>query len=102
MAQGKEDSDVDYIRARRAQRRLQNFIYMEQQKETMTNAVVRLTDKCFGLCSTPGTRRSRTLDDCMTNCSNRYVEASILVLKTIGSKVNKIDTDLKYLSKPPK
>mmetsp|Transcript_23247 Transcript_23247/g.32449 ORF Transcript_23247/g.32449 Transcript_23247/m.32449 type:complete len:103 (-) Transcript_23247:10-318(-) len=102
MAKSPEDSDYDYIRARQAQRRLQNFIFMEQQKETLTHAVIRLADKCFRQCANPGTRRTRALDDCMTNCANRYVESSVLVLKTIGSKVNKIDMDLKHLAKPPK
>ncbi|GAB5372028.1 hypothetical protein AAMO2058_001630700 [Amorphochlora amoebiformis] len=90
-----EDEASDFIRASRAQNRLQNFIFMEQQKEVLIAAVRRVTDKCFKICYNPNTRRTAESDQCMDWCSNRYFEASWHVIMHCGKKIGDINPNLK-------
>eukprot|EP00470_Lotharella_oceanica_P014227 CAMPEP_0170190810 /NCGR_PEP_ID=MMETSP0040_2-20121228/50184_1 /TAXON_ID=641309 /ORGANISM="Lotharella oceanica, Strain CCMP622" /LENGTH=98 /DNA_ID=CAMNT_0010438749 /DNA_START=59 /DNA_END=355 /DNA_ORIENTATION=+ len=87
-------TDQDFTRAQAAQRRLQNFIFVEQQKEAMTAAVCKLSEKCFTTCYQPLSKRNKAGDECMQNCVNRYFDAGSLVMKRVAKKINKISGGL--------
>jgi hypothetical protein len=65
------DSDVDFVRAKDAQRRLQNFIFTQQQTRTIHHAVTRLADTCMDICVRPGKKMGAQDKECIANCGNR-------------------------------
>lgn len=65
-----------------------NFNYnlsLQQEKErAMINEMVaKLTSACWDKCitSTPGSKFSSSESTCLTNCAQRYMDLSILIMK---------------------
>lgn len=64
----------------REQEQLQQLILMEQQKEIAQSAILKLTDLCWGKCvSKPASSLSSSESDCITACTERYLDTAKLV-----------------------
>jgi hypothetical protein len=76
-------SDMD---ARQAQE-LQMLLMQEQQREIVQGAVLKLTDLCWSKCvSRPQSTLSSSEQDCITACTERYLDTVKLVSsKFMGS-----------------
>lgn len=76
--------DEDRARARQAQE-LQLFLEQEKQKAMLNELVAKLTDVCWDKCCTgaPGTRLSSSESSCLTNCAQRYMDVSALIIRRL-------------------
>lgn len=62
---------------------LQQFLEQEKQKAVLNELVGKLTDVCWDKCitSTPGSKFSSSESSCLTNCAQRFLETSSLILR---------------------
>lgn len=59
----------------------------EKQKAVLNELVGKLTDVCWDKCitSTPGSKFSSSESSCLTNCAQRFMETSSLILRRFQS-----------------
>ncbi|MCL7026457.1 hypothetical protein MKW94_010191 [Papaver nudicaule] len=66
---------------------LQQFIEQEKQRAVMNEMVSKLTDACWDKCitSAPGSKFSSSESSCLTNCAQRYMDMSLIIMKRFQS-----------------
>ncbi|CAA0806873.1 Mitochondrial import inner membrane translocase subunit TIM8 [Striga hermonthica] len=64
---------------------LQQFINQEQQKAMVNQMIGKLTSTCWDKCitGTPGSKFSSSEATCLTNCAQRYLDMSLVVMKRL-------------------
>ncbi|GAQ81229.1 TIM8 mitochondrial import inner membrane translocon protein [Klebsormidium nitens] len=61
---------------------LQQFLEQEKQKAMVNELVAKLTDSCWEKCmGTPGSKLSSGETACFSNCAQRFLETSQLILQ---------------------
>ncbi|BBN04394.1 mitochondrial import inner membrane translocase subunit TIM8 [Marchantia polymorpha subsp. ruderalis] len=62
---------------------LQSFLEQEKQKAVLNELVGKLTDVCWEKCITyaPGSKFSSGEVSCLSNCAQRYLDTSTLILR---------------------
>ncbi|KAG0501641.1 hypothetical protein HPP92_001713 [Vanilla planifolia] len=66
---------------------LQRFLEQEKQKAMVSEMVGKLTNVCWDKCITgnPGSKFSSSEISCLTNCAQRYMDMSIIIMKRFQS-----------------
>ncbi|XP_059644493.1 mitochondrial import inner membrane translocase subunit TIM8 [Cornus florida] len=66
---------------------MQQFIDQEKQKAMLNEMVAKLTNVCWDKCitSTPGSKFSSGESTCLTNCAQRYMDLSLIIMKRFQS-----------------
>lgn len=66
---------------------LQRFLQQEKERAMVTEMVGKLTDVCWDKCitSTPGSKFSSGESSCLTNCAQRYMDLSLIIMKRFRS-----------------
>ncbi|XP_077228105.1 mitochondrial import inner membrane translocase subunit TIM8-like [Tasmannia lanceolata] len=59
----------------------------EKQRAMVTEMVGKLTNVCWDKCitGTPGSKFSSSESSCLTNCAQRYMEMSLIIMKRFQS-----------------
>lgn len=61
---------------------MQAFIQEENQKAAVQQIISKLTDTCWDKCiSKPGTKLSAWETDCISNCAQRFLDTSLLIVQ---------------------
>ncbi|KAL4036427.1 mitochondrial import inner membrane translocase subunit TIM8-like [Cucurbita pepo subsp. pepo] len=62
---------------------LMNFINEEKQRAMVAEMVAKLTSVCWDKCitGTPGSKFSSSESNCLSNCAQRYMDMSIIIMK---------------------
>ncbi|PHU15624.1 Mitochondrial import inner membrane translocase subunit TIM8 [Capsicum chinense] len=62
---------------------LQNFLNQEKERAIINEMVGKLTSACWDKCitGTPGSKFSSSEASCLTNCAQRYMELSMIIVK---------------------
>nr|ADW66158.1 mitochondrial import inner membrane translocase subunit [Solanum nigrum] len=62
---------------------LQNFLNQEKERALINEMVGKLTSSCWDKCitGTPGSKFSSSESSCLTNCAQRYMEMSLIIVK---------------------
>lgn len=62
---------------------LMNFINEEKQRAMVAEMVAKLTSVCWDKCitGTPGSKFSNSESNCLSNCAQRYMDMSIIIMK---------------------
>ncbi|XP_022135207.1 mitochondrial import inner membrane translocase subunit TIM8 [Momordica charantia] len=62
---------------------LMNFINEEKQRAMVAEMVAKLTSVCWDKCITgsPGSKFSSSESNCLSNCAQRYMDMSIIIMK---------------------
>ncbi|XP_020248405.1 mitochondrial import inner membrane translocase subunit TIM8 [Asparagus officinalis] len=65
----------------------QRMIEQERQKAMVSEMVGKLTNLCWDKCitGTPGSKFSSGETSCLTNCAQRYVDMSVIIMKRFQS-----------------
>ncbi|KAA8540651.1 hypothetical protein F0562_024430 [Nyssa sinensis] len=66
---------------------LQQFISQEKQKAMLNEMVAKLTNVCWDKCitGTPGSKFSSSESSCLSNCAQRYMDLSVIIMKRFQS-----------------
>ncbi|KAI9079477.1 hypothetical protein QN277_025709 [Acacia crassicarpa] len=66
---------------------LQQFIAQEKERAMVNEMVAKLTSACWDKCitGTPGSKFSSSESTCLSNCAQRYMDLSILIMKRFQS-----------------
>ncbi|KAM7471552.1 hypothetical protein LguiA_009735 [Lonicera macranthoides] len=66
---------------------LQQFINKEKEKAMVNEMVAKLTNVCWDKCitGTPGSKLSSSETSCLSNCGQRYMDLSLLIMKRFQS-----------------
>jgi len=66
---------------------LQSFLEQEKQKAMMNELVGKLTDVCWDKCitSAPGSKFSSSETACLTNCAQRFLDMSAIIMRRFQS-----------------
>ncbi|KAL6972991.1 Mitochondrial import inner membrane translocase subunit tim8 [Sarracenia purpurea var. burkii] len=66
---------------------LQHFINQEKEKAMVNEMVAKLTSVCWDKCitSTPGNKFSSSESSCLSNCAQRYMDLSLIIMKRFQS-----------------
>ncbi|WCJ36317.1 translocase inner membrane subunit 8 [Euphorbia peplus] len=66
---------------------MQNFLQHEKEKAMMAEMVAKLTSDCWDKCitGTPGSKFSSSESACLTNCAQRYMDMSLIIMKRVQS-----------------
>ncbi|OIW19922.1 hypothetical protein TanjilG_30836 [Lupinus angustifolius] len=66
---------------------MQKFYSEEQQRAMVNEMVAKLTSECWDKCitGTPGNKFSSSESSCLSNCGQRYVEMTMLIMKRFQS-----------------
>ncbi|XP_052174618.1 mitochondrial import inner membrane translocase subunit TIM8-like [Diospyros lotus] len=66
---------------------LQQFISQEKQKAMVNEMVAKLTHICWDKCitGTPGSKFSSSESSCLSNCAQRYMDMSLIIMKRFQS-----------------
>ncbi|XP_051119256.1 mitochondrial import inner membrane translocase subunit TIM8-like [Andrographis paniculata] len=64
---------------------LQQFLNQEKQKAMVNELLGKITSSCWDKCitGTPGSKFSSSETSCLTNCAQRYMDMSHLVMKRL-------------------
>ncbi|KAK6127764.1 hypothetical protein DH2020_013553 [Rehmannia glutinosa] len=64
---------------------LEQFINQEKQKAMVNEMIGKLTAACWDKCitGTPGSKFSSSETTCLTNCAQRYMDMSLLIMKRL-------------------
>ena len=64
---------------------LQDFIQVQQQKAQLQSSAHKLTDMCWDRCigERPGARLDAKTEVCLTNCVERFLDASIFLVQRL-------------------
>jgi import inner membrane translocase subunit TIM8 len=79
--------DAKYLIVLRINFKTLVFLQQEKQKAVLNELVGKLTDVCWDKCitSTPGSKFSSSESSCLTNCAQRFLETSSLILRRFQS-----------------
>ncbi|XP_058226461.1 mitochondrial import inner membrane translocase subunit TIM8-like [Rhododendron vialii] len=66
---------------------LQHYINKEKEKAMVNEMVAKLTSVCWDKCvtSTPGSKFSSSESSCLSNCAQRYLDMSLIIMKRFQS-----------------
>eukprot|EP00850_Spirogloea_muscicola_P019774 SM000199S05401 [mRNA] locus=s199:9651:10171:- [translate_table: standard] len=66
---------------------LQQFLEQEKQKAMLNELVAKLTDVCWDKCisGAPGSKFSSGEASCLSNCAQRFLETSSIILRRFES-----------------
>ncbi|RWR97892.1 mitochondrial import inner membrane translocase subunit TIM8 [Cinnamomum micranthum f. kanehirae] len=66
---------------------LQRFLELEKERAMVTEMVGKLTNVCWDKCitGTPGSKFSSGESTCLTNCAQRYMDMSLIIMKRFQS-----------------
>ncbi|KAG9133556.1 hypothetical protein Leryth_016506 [Lithospermum erythrorhizon] len=66
---------------------LQQLLNQEKEKAMANEIVAKLTSACWDKCitSSPGSKFSSSETACLTNCAQRYMDLSMLIMKRFQS-----------------
>ncbi|KAL2935563.1 Mitochondrial import inner membrane translocase subunit TIM8 [Bienertia sinuspersici] len=66
---------------------LQNLLEQEKQRAMVNEMVAKLTSSCWDKCitGTPGSKFSNSEQTCLSNCAQRYLDMSMLIMKRFQS-----------------
>ncbi|CDP14990.1 unnamed protein product [Coffea canephora] len=66
---------------------LEQFLSKEKEKAMANEIVAKLTHICWDKCitSTPGSKFSSSETTCLTNCAQRYMDMSMIIMKRFQS-----------------
>ncbi|XP_002511123.2 mitochondrial import inner membrane translocase subunit TIM8 [Ricinus communis] len=66
---------------------MQRFLNQEKEKAMVNEMVAKLTSACWDKCitSTPGSKFSSSESSCLTNCAQRYMDMSLIIMKRFQS-----------------
>ncbi|XP_058093053.1 mitochondrial import inner membrane translocase subunit TIM8 [Magnolia sinica] len=66
---------------------LQRFLEQEKERAMVTEMVGKLTNVCWDKCitGTPGSKFSSSETSCLTNCAQRYMDMSLIIMKRFQS-----------------
>ncbi|KAF8400023.1 hypothetical protein HHK36_015897 [Tetracentron sinense] len=66
---------------------LQQFLEQEKEKAMLNEMVAKLTNVCWDKCitGTPGSKFSSGESTCLSNCAQRYMDMSIIIMKRFQS-----------------
>ncbi|XP_010250594.1 PREDICTED: mitochondrial import inner membrane translocase subunit TIM8 [Nelumbo nucifera] len=66
---------------------LQQFLDQEKQKAMVNEMVAKLTNVCWDKCitGTPGSKFSSSESTCLSNCAQRYMDMSLIIMKRFQS-----------------
>ncbi|KAH7641763.1 translocase of inner membrane 8 [Dermatophagoides farinae] len=72
-------------------RELKEFLLMEQKKAQFQQQVNRLNDICWDKCVTdkPGSKLDSRTENCLKNCVNRFIDASMTVAQRFSGLIQK-------------
>ncbi|XP_042011700.1 mitochondrial import inner membrane translocase subunit TIM8-like [Salvia splendens] len=64
---------------------LQNLLAQEKQKAMISEMISKLTSACWDKCITgsPGSKFSSSEANCLTNCAQRYMDMSLIIMKRL-------------------
>ncbi len=63
---------------------MQRFVMQQQQHHEFFKAMAKLTDQCWTVCiKTPTGKFSNDEKTCMKNCTNRFLQASALLMDRV-------------------
>ncbi|KAF9607328.1 hypothetical protein IFM89_033916 [Coptis chinensis] len=67
---------------------LQHFLDQEKQRAMVQEMVGKLTDVCWDKCitGTPGSKFSSSEATCLSNCAQRYMDMTIMIMKRFQSQ----------------
>nr|ANM86776.1 Tim8 [Stygiella incarcerata] len=66
-------------------RDMERFIHKENQRHQIQQVISRLTDKCFAKCvKRPGAKLSSSETQCVQNCVERFLDASVFIMKLMS------------------
>jgi mitochondrial import inner membrane translocase subunit TIM8 len=79
-------ADVDPAAAAR----VQAFIAEENQKAAVQQIISKLTDTCWDKCmGKPGAKLSSWESDCIANCAERFLDASIFIVQRMHGQAGR-------------
>ncbi|KAI3759534.1 mitochondrial import inner membrane translocase subunit TIM8 [Cynara cardunculus var. scolymus] len=66
---------------------LQQLINQEKERAMANEMIAKLTSACWDKCitSTPGSKFSSSESSCLSNCAQRYMDMSIMIVKRFQS-----------------
>ncbi|KAK9278403.1 hypothetical protein L1049_027968 [Liquidambar formosana] len=66
---------------------LQQFISREQEKAMFNEMVAKITNVCWDKCitGTPGSKFSSSESTCLSNCAQRYMDLTLIIMKRFQS-----------------
>ncbi|XP_031277321.1 mitochondrial import inner membrane translocase subunit TIM8 [Pistacia vera] len=66
---------------------LQRFLNQEKEKAMVNEMVAKLTNVCWDKCitGTPGSKFSSSESACLSNCAQRYLDMSVIIMKRFQS-----------------
>ncbi|KAJ8772403.1 hypothetical protein K2173_027580 [Erythroxylum novogranatense] len=66
---------------------LQRFLTQEKEKAVVNEMVAKLTSACWDKCitGTPGSKFSSSESSCLSNCAQRYMDLSLIIMKRFQS-----------------
>ncbi|KAI4367258.1 hypothetical protein MLD38_023016 [Melastoma candidum] len=66
---------------------LQRLISQEKERAVVNEMVAKLTSACWDKCitGTPGSKFSSSESSCLSNCAQRYMDMSIIIMKRFQS-----------------
>ena len=72
---------------KRSAREMQEFLEQEKQRVMLNELVAKLTDSCWDKCVTgaPGKQFSSSESSCLSQCAQRYLDVSALVVRRFQS-----------------
>lgn len=80
MSYGSEDTG-------RQQEILQRVMMEQQQQASMQEAILKLTDVCWGKCiSTPSAQLTSRENECVVTCAERYMDTSVFITQRIAKQ----------------
>ncbi|XP_047974146.1 mitochondrial import inner membrane translocase subunit TIM8-like [Salvia hispanica] len=62
---------------------LQNLLAQEKERAMISEMISKLTSSCWDKCitGTPGSKFSSSEANCLTNCAQRYMDMSLIIMK---------------------
>lgn len=70
--------------------RMQAFIAEENQKAQVQQIISKLTDTCWDKCmGKPGAKLSNWERDCIGNCAERFLDASIFIVQRMQGEARR-------------
>ena len=70
-----------------AQQEFNSFIEQENQKAAIQAAIAKLTETCWDKCvAKPGSKLSSGEEECLSNCAERFLDASVFVMQRMVKK----------------
>ncbi|XP_074278435.1 mitochondrial import inner membrane translocase subunit TIM8 [Silene latifolia] len=66
----------------------QAFLQQEQQKAVIQELISKMTSQCWDKCitSTPGSKFSSSEATCLSNCAQRYMDMTLMIIKKFQSR----------------